>query len=40
MDEEMVGQIETYVRDGGIFITAVQTGRHSPTKMDSWPIGG
>jgi hypothetical protein len=38
MDDEMVGQIESYVRNGGVFITTAQTGRHSPTKQDSWPI--
>ena len=38
MDEKLVGQIEKYVRDGGIFVTFVQTGRHSPLQPDSWPI--
>ena len=38
MDEERVTEIEKYVRDGGTFITFVQTGRHSPTHPDSWPI--
>ena len=38
MDEAMVSQIESYVRAGGTFITFVQTGRHSPSKKDSWPI--
>lgn len=38
MDDHLLGQIEKYVRDGGIFVTFVQTGRHSPTKPDSWPI--
>jgi hypothetical protein len=38
MDEKLLGQIEKYVRDGGIFVTFGQTGRHTPTKPDSWPI--
>jgi hypothetical protein len=38
MDDKLLGQIEKYVRDGGIFVTFIQTGRHSPTKPDSWPI--
>ena len=38
MDEKLLGQVEQYVRDGGVFIAFVQTGRHSPTQPDSWPI--
>lgn len=38
MDEKLVGQIEKYVRDGGVFVSFVQTGRHSPLQPDSWPI--
>ena len=38
MDPEMVDQIERYVRDGGIFVTFVQTGRNTPTRRDAWPI--
>ncbi len=38
MDEKLVKGIERYVRDGGIFVTYVQTGRHTPTKADTWPI--
>lgn len=38
MDEETVQAIERYVRRGGTFITFVQTGRHTPTRPDSWPI--
>ena len=38
MDDKLLGDIEKYVRDGGVFVTFVQTGRHSPTKPDSWPI--
>jgi len=38
MDEKLLGDIEKYVRDGGIFVTFVQTGRHSPTRPNSWPI--
>jgi hypothetical protein len=38
MDEDLVNQIEKYVRDGGIFITCAQTGRHTPTRINAWPI--
>ncbi|MGE9296090.1 MAG: hypothetical protein ACQKBV_07385 [Puniceicoccales bacterium] len=38
MSEEMVDEIEAYVREGGTFITYVQSGRHTPTKADAWPI--
>jgi hypothetical protein len=38
MDQPMIDQIEKYVRDGGVFITFCNTGRHSPTKPNSWPI--
>ena len=34
----MVSDIEKWVRDGGIFITLAQTGRHTPERPDSWPI--
>ena len=38
MDEERVAEIEKYVRGGGLFITFHQTGRHTPTHFDAWPI--
>jgi hypothetical protein len=38
MDEATVERIEKWVRDGGTFVTFVQTGRHTPEKPDSWPI--
>ncbi|HEY3329888.1 MAG TPA: hypothetical protein VGK19_07705 [Capsulimonadaceae bacterium] len=38
MDEETVKQVEAYVRNGGVFVTFVQTGRHTPLQLDSWPI--
>ena len=38
MSEAMVDEIEEYVRGGGTFVTYVQTGRHSTTKADAWPI--
>lgn len=38
MDETLINQIEKYVRDGGIFVAFVQTGRHDPLKPDTWPI--
>ena len=36
--DAMLGQIENYVRNGGIFVTLGQTGRHTPTTPNSWPI--
>ncbi len=38
MSETMVDEIEAYVRQGGTFVTYVQTGRHSATEPDAWPI--
>lgn len=38
MSEDMVSSIEKYVRDGGTFVTFVQTGRHSTNQADTWPI--
>ncbi|WPJ96773.1 beta-galactosidase trimerization domain-containing protein [Coraliomargarita algicola] len=38
MSETMVDEIEEYVREGGTFITYVQTGRHSTSEADAWPI--
>ena len=38
MDDAFVDQIEKYVSGGGIFITFATSGRHSPTKPDSWSI--
>jgi len=38
MDKSLVDDIEKWVRAGGIFVTFGQTGRHTPTEMDSWPI--
>jgi hypothetical protein len=34
----MVDGIERFVRNGGVFVTYGETGRHSPEKPDSWPI--
>lgn len=39
MDPETVGDIETWVRRGGVFVTSGHTGRHTPEKADAWPIG-
>ncbi len=36
--DDLLAEIERYVRDGGIFITTGQSGRHSPSIPDSWPI--
>jgi hypothetical protein len=38
MDPEMVDQITKWVKNGGTFITYQQTGRHTSTVPDSWPI--
>jgi len=38
IDDSQIGQIERYVRGGGVFITFVETGRHTSTKKDAWPI--
>jgi hypothetical protein len=38
MSDELLAEIERYVRGGGIFITTGQSGRHGPSIPDSWPI--
>ena len=38
LDEATVQGIERYVRGGGVFVTFVQTGRHTPERKDAWPI--
>ncbi len=38
MDEGLLTKIEQWVRAGGIFITYAQTGRHTSTQLDAWPI--
>ena len=38
MDSDLLTEIEAYVRAGGTFVTWAQTGRHSPTEKDTWPI--
>ncbi|HEY3416998.1 MAG TPA: hypothetical protein VGM23_08960, partial [Armatimonadota bacterium] len=38
MDEATVRDIARYVRNGGVFVTFVQTGRHTPERKDAWPI--
>jgi hypothetical protein len=38
MDEATLAGIERFVRNGGVFVTWGDTGRHSPEKPDSWPI--
>ncbi|HEY3418655.1 MAG TPA: hypothetical protein VGM23_17400, partial [Armatimonadota bacterium] len=38
MDDALIAKIEQWVKDGGIFITQGQTGRHSPEAPDTWPI--
>ncbi len=38
MDPPLVAAIEKWVRNGGIFVTRIQTGRHSSVQADAWPI--
>ncbi|MDR1145093.1 MAG: hypothetical protein LBK71_03040 [Verrucomicrobiales bacterium] len=38
MDEATVSGIERYVRAGGIFVTYGDSGRHSLTEPDTWPL--
>ena len=38
MDEKTVEGIERYARNGGVFVTLGQTGRHTELDADSWPI--
>lgn len=38
IDEPLLDAIEQYVRDGGTFVTFVQTGRHTSIEKDTWPI--
>ena len=38
MTEEQLKGIEDYVRQGGTFLTFIQTGRHTPTETDTWKI--
>lgn len=38
MSGKMVSAVEKYVREGGTFVTFVQTGRHSTVEADAWPI--
>ncbi|MBI5833443.1 MAG: beta-galactosidase trimerization domain-containing protein [Armatimonadetes bacterium] len=38
MEPRLVDRVEAWVRAGGTFVTYAQTGRHTPTEPDSWPI--
>ena len=38
MSDTLISGIETYVRNGGIFVTNGQTGRHDDVHPDTWPI--
>ena len=38
LDEKTVGDIEAWVRRGGVFITTGETGHHTPERADAWPI--
>jgi hypothetical protein len=38
MDDPTVSDIETWIKAGGTFVTYVQTGRHSPSGANTWPI--
>jgi hypothetical protein len=38
MDDHLIDGIEAWVRAGGTFVTYQQTGRHTYTQPNSWPI--
>ena len=38
LDKPLEDDLEKWVREGGTFITLAQTGRHTSTQKDSWPI--
>lgn len=38
MEPALVEAIAAWVRAGGVFITRIQTGRHTPERADAWPI--
>ena len=38
MDAKQIQEIENWVRDGGIFVAYVQSGRHTPEEPNSWAI--
>jgi hypothetical protein len=38
LDDATIDGIERFVRAGGVFVTYGETGRHSSSKTDSWPI--
>lgn len=38
MEESQVDEIEDWVKAGGVFVTFIQTGRHTPEKKNAWPI--
>ena len=38
VDERFMEGVEKWVRAGGVFMTYEQTGRHTETEPDSWPI--
>nr|MBA3685044.1 hypothetical protein [Planctomycetota bacterium] len=38
MTDEDIAGLESYVRQGGVFIAQHVTGRHAPDRADAWPI--
>ncbi len=38
MEPEFIEEIKEYVERGGVFVTFVQSGRHTPTVQNAWPI--
>jgi hypothetical protein len=38
LSEKQVADIERWVRGGGLFVTFIQTGRHTPDKANAWSI--
>ena len=38
LSEKQITDIERWVRDGGLFVTFIQTGRHTPDEANTWHI--
>ncbi|TVS20888.1 MAG: hypothetical protein EA424_01690, partial [Planctomycetaceae bacterium] len=38
MAPAMVDSVKRYVAEGGVFVTSVHAGRHTPTQRDAWPL--
>jgi hypothetical protein len=38
MAPAMVDSVKRYVAEGGVFVTSVHAGRHTPSQRDAWPL--